>query len=107
MGKENPSLSCLFRQQGQGKNTQMQTRIATILLLISPGADTMYLNGILAGFAPLIMARNGYNLNDNELKIITLLVKGTNDEIGALSGRLGKINGIRVKTASLTINQIQ
>jgi aspartate ammonia-lyase len=38
-------------------------------------------------------------LQDGTLSIITLIVRATTDELGALTGRLGSLPGVSVKSA--------
>ncbi len=57
-------------------------------------------NKILAEHAGLIIGRLGMpHLEEESLSIITLIVWATNSEIGSLTGKLGIIKGIAVKSA--------
>jgi putative iron-only hydrogenase system regulator len=40
----------------------------------------------------------GLPYQDKGLNIISLIVDGTNDQLGALAGKLGNITGVEVKT---------
>ena len=82
----------------------MERRIASIIILISPGADTARMNQILGRFSDFIIGRMGVNLRHRNLRIISIIVEASNDQIGALSGQLGLIRGIKVKTAILKTN---
>jgi putative iron-only hydrogenase system regulator len=54
---------------------------------------------ILSGCAPVIMGRMGLpHLKDDTVSVITLIVNATTDEIGAMTGKLGRIKGVSVKS---------
>ena len=55
-------------------------------------------NEILTTHANLILARTGIpNIKENT-SVITLVVDSTTDELGKLTGRLGSINGVQIKS---------
>jgi putative iron-only hydrogenase system regulator len=56
-------------------------------------------NAVLTTFGDLILARTGLPHLREDISVITLVVEATTDEIGALSGKLGSIPGVTVKTA--------
>mgnify|MGYP003604111975 FL=1 len=37
--------------------------------------------------------------NEDGISVITLIVQGTTDELGALTGQLGNISGVQVRSA--------
>lgn len=41
----------------------------------------------------------GIPYKEKGVSVISIIVDGTNDEIGALTGKLGNINGVRAKVA--------
>lgn len=58
-------------------------------------------NELLHDFADVIRLRVGYPVPDENMAIILLTVKATNDVIGSMSGKLGQVKGVRVKTVPL------
>ena len=60
-------------------------------------------NRILTRFGKIIRGRIGIPNREDETAVIGLIAEGTNDEIGALTGRLGNIPGIIVKSALVPI----
>ena len=79
----------------------MVRRIAGIIILLTPVADTSKVNKILSQHSNLILGRMGLNLPDKNFRVISLVVVANTDEIGALSGKLGLLPGVQVKTAIL------
>jgi len=55
-------------------------------------------NEILTQFGEIIVARMGFPYETRGVNVITLIVDGTNDEIGALTGKLGMFKAVTVKT---------
>ncbi len=56
-------------------------------------------NKILSDFGEIIIGRMGMPYKEKGCSIITLIIDATTDELGALTGKLGAINGISVKSA--------
>ena len=79
----------------------MEKRIASILILIKESDSIVKLNTILSIYSHILISRQGIPLRKKNINIISLIIDGTTDDIGALSGKLGRLKGIRVKTAML------
>jgi aspartate ammonia-lyase len=57
------------------------------------------IQAILSDHAHLVQGRMGLpHLEDDTLAVITLIVHGTTDELGSLTGRLGRLPGVIVKS---------
>ena len=57
-------------------------------------------NQVLSDHADCILGRLGMpNLREGEISIITLIVHATTDELGSLTGKLGALAGVSVKSA--------
>ena len=59
---------------------------------------TEKLNQILHDYGPYIIGRMGLPHREKKLSIISVVVDAPNNVISALSGKLGMIKGITVKT---------
>lgn len=57
------------------------------------------LNSILSDYGHIIVGRMGVPYRDRGVSVIALIIDGTTDQIGALTGKLGSIPGVTVKTA--------
>ncbi|HNV24525.1 MAG TPA: iron-only hydrogenase system regulator [Candidatus Omnitrophota bacterium] len=57
------------------------------------------LNHLLSEFGDDIVARVGIPYKERNCSVITLIVDLTTDELGALTGKLGALKGITVKSA--------
>jgi len=77
-----------------------QNRVAVIGIVINNREETAKrVNDILSTFGSIIVGRMGIPYKEREISVISIIVDGTNDEIGALTGKLGNIPGIKVKVA--------
>lgn len=56
-------------------------------------------NEILSAYADIILGRMGIPYRERDVAVIALIIDGTTDEIGALTGRLGALKGVQVKAA--------
>ena len=56
------------------------------------------LNHILSEFGEIIVARVGVPYKERHCSVITLTVDATTDELGALTGKLGALQGVTVKS---------
>ncbi|WP_081942032.1 TM1266 family iron-only hydrogenase system putative regulator [Spirochaeta lutea] len=76
----------------------MEKRIGGALILIERPASVPQLNQILSDHGGIILARQGLPLTDRGLRIISLVLEGTNDRIGSLAGKVGRLPGVTIKT---------
>ncbi|MBU1003299.1 MAG: iron-only hydrogenase system regulator [Proteobacteria bacterium] len=77
----------------------MDTNIGVIGIILQDRAKAAPLvNGILTEFGHLIIARTGLPYKERNLSVISLIVEATTDQIGALTGKLGMLDSVRVKS---------
>lgn len=80
----------------------MEKRLGTVIIKIENRAAAPNVNEIISRHADVIIGRIGLPRADGN-SIISLILEGTTDEIGSLTGQLGRIDGIEVKSALLKI----
>ncbi len=56
-------------------------------------------NQILTEFGEIVLGRMGIPHAKKNMNVIVLIVDSTTDQVGALTGKLGKIKGVSVKSA--------
>lgn len=78
----------------------MEKRIGTALVLIESKESVHILNEIISKHSEIIIGRQGLP-HFNGQSIISLVLEGTTDEIGSLTGQLGRLKGIQVKSVVL------
>lgn len=76
----------------------MEKKIGTISILILNREAVEAVNTLLSSFADIIVARQGIPMRDDNVYIISLVVKSNADTINALTGKLGKIKEVKVKS---------
>lgn len=76
----------------------METRIALIGIIVDDVSSTERLNGILHEFGQYIVGRMGIPYREKEVCIISVVVDAPNDIISSLSGKLGMVPGVNIKT---------
>ena len=81
----------------------METRIGVIAILVEERQTAVpRVNELLREFGQAIMGRIGLPCREKGVSIIAIIVEGTTDQLGALSGKLGMIPGVRTKSLLLT-----
>jgi hypothetical protein len=56
-------------------------------------------------YGGIVLGRLGLPLRDKGVNVISLIVEGSTDEIGALTGKAGKLPGVRVKSVLTTYRE--
>ena len=79
--------------------TDSDKRYGFVGILVENRDSSRVIQAILSQYADSILGRMGLpHLAGDQLSIITLIVHATTDEIGALTGRLGGVPGVSVKS---------
>ena len=77
----------------------MNRRIGTITIIITNRTvQAAQVNAVLAEYGDAIIGRMGLPYTPKKLHIIALIVHASTDEIGALTGKLGALEGVHVKS---------
>jgi putative iron-only hydrogenase system regulator len=78
----------------------MEERMVGVIAIIVKERDEAApeVNEVLTHFGAIVIGRMGLPYHDRGLNIITLIVDATTDQIGALTGKLGQIAGVTVKS---------
>ncbi|MBR3751160.1 MAG: iron-only hydrogenase system regulator [Clostridia bacterium] len=78
----------------------MELRIGVVgIVLDDPKNDAQKVNAILSKFSDIIRGRMGLPFEDDNISVISLVVKGDTNRIGALTGSLGQLERVAVKSA--------
>lgn len=77
----------------------METRVALIAIIVEDAKSIELLNSILHDYAKYIIGRMGIPYAKRDISIISIAIDAPQDIISALAGKLGKIEGISIKTA--------
>ncbi len=77
----------------------METRVAVIGIIIEDTGNSDKVNAVLHEFGDCIIGRMGIPYRKKGISIISIAVDAPQNDISALSGKLGRIEGVSVKTA--------
>lgn len=76
-----------------------ENRLGVVGIVIEDRETATRVNQILSDSANIIIGRMGIPHCREEVSVISLIVDGTTDEIGSMTGKLGNIKGVQVKSA--------
>ncbi len=77
----------------------METRVAIIGIIIENQENAGQINGIFRDYNQYIIGRMGIPYREKGINIISIAVDAPQNIISALSGKIGRIEGVTVKTA--------
>jgi len=77
----------------------MEKRVAVMGIIVENMETTMELNSILHDYGCYIIGRMGIPYREKKINIISIAIDAPQDVISALSGKIGKLSGVSVKTA--------
>jgi len=77
----------------------MSKRIGVVSIIVTDRKNqAMQVNQILGQHGDMIIGRMGLPYRPEDIHVIALIVHGSTDEIGALTGKLGLLPGLQVKS---------
>lgn len=79
----------------------MEKRIGSILIKADKQCDVNQINSTLSNFSTIIISRQGIPNKEQGYSLISIILETNTDELGALTGKLGKIPYLQVKSLLL------
>ena len=76
----------------------MEARIGAVIVLVTEEGDIQRINAIISEHSEMILGRQGIPLRDRSMNVISLVLEGDTDRIGSLTGKLGRMPGVKVKS---------
>ena len=76
-----------------------ETRVAVMGIIVEDLNSTEALNAILHEYGKYIIGRMGVPYREKNINVVSIALDAPQDTISAMSGRIGKLSGISVKTA--------
>ncbi|MBQ7665278.1 MAG: iron-only hydrogenase system regulator [Synergistaceae bacterium] len=77
----------------------METRVAVMSIIVENVSSIETLNNTLHEYRDYIIGRMGLPYRPKNINIISIALDAPQDVISALSGRIGNLEGVNVKTA--------
>lgn len=77
----------------------MENRVAVISMIVGKNGDTEKLNSLLHECGEYIIGRMGIPYRKRGINIISVVMDAPQDKIASLSGKIGSLTDVSVKTA--------
>ncbi len=77
----------------------MKTRVAVMGIIVENTQSVEQLNALLHEYGAYIIGRMGIPYRERGINIVSIAIDAPQDAISALSGKIGNLPGISVKTA--------
>lgn len=77
----------------------METRVAVISIIVEDPESVLAVNELLHQYSEFIIGRMGIPYRSKGISIISIAVDAPQDKISALSGKLGRLDGVTSKAA--------
>ena len=77
----------------------METRVALIGIIVENKESIEQLNKILHEYGNFIISRMGLPYKEKHINIISIAIDAPVDIINAMTGKIGRLDGISTKTA--------
>ena len=77
----------------------METRVAVMSIIVENEETVEQLNTILHNYGEYIIGRMGIPYRRRGVNIISIAMEAPQNTVAALSGKIGRIEGVSVKTA--------
>ena len=87
----------------KGRNF-METRVAVMSIIVEKSDTVEKLNAILHEYGEYIIGRMGIPYRARKISIISIAIDAPQNTIAALSGKIGSLDGISVKTAYSSVS---
>ena len=76
----------------------METRVAVLAIIVRGGSFVQPLNELLHEYGQYIIGRMGVPYREKGVNIISVALDAPGNVISALSGKIGRLDGITAKT---------
>lgn len=88
-----------YEKRFKNMSSENKTRVAVMSIIVEQNDTVDQLNAILHEYGDYIIGRMGLPYRERGINIISIALDAPQDTISALSGKVGKLHGISVKTA--------
>ena len=76
----------------------MESRVAVMSIIVENKSSVEKINSLLHNYSEFIIGRMGIPHKGKNISIISVAIDGPQDKIAALSGKIGSLSGVNVKT---------
>jgi len=65
---------------------------------VNEEGDIFRINNIISEHSDIVLGRQGIPLRERSINVISLVLEGNTDQMGSLTGKLGRLPGVKVKS---------
>ena len=76
----------------------MEKRLGIVAVIVIGKQSVQDINALISNFSEIIIARQGIPMPQRSISLISLIVEGPMNQINTLTGKLGRLEGVEVKT---------
>ncbi len=84
----------------------MEARIAAISIIVEDANSVERLNAILHDYGQYMLGRFGIPYHSKGISIICVVMEAPQDKISAMSGKIGRLNGVTAKATYSNVKTI-
>jgi putative iron-only hydrogenase system regulator len=77
----------------------MEKRIGVVAIVVEDLTSSASLNQVLHEFSDIIVGRMGIPYRERGVSVLSVIVDGESDRISSMTGKIGRIPQVSVKTA--------
>ncbi len=77
----------------------METRVAVMAIIVEDLDSVSAINQLLHEYGSWIIGRMGIPYREKNVSVISVAMDAPQDAVSALSGKIGRLSGVSVKTA--------
>ena len=96
-----PKGTAIFIERSKAEN--METRVAVMSIIVEKGESAEQINSLLHEYGEYIIGRMGIPYRKRGISIISIALDAPQNAISTLSGKIGNLDGVSVKTAYSTV----
>jgi putative iron-only hydrogenase system regulator len=86
-------------REHSGEAAELEKRLGVIGIVVENQDSVEQMNIVLHEYSNIIVGRMGLPYRERGVSVISLIVDGDNDSISAMTGKLGRIRDVSVKSA--------
>ncbi|WP_459761726.1 TM1266 family iron-only hydrogenase system putative regulator [Alkaliphilus crotonatoxidans] len=77
----------------------VEKRIGVVAIIVEDRRNAENVNRILSEYGEIIVGRMGVPYRERGVSVLSVIIDGSTDEVGGLTGKLGRLQGVTVKSA--------
>ena len=85
------------------KEAFLMKKVGIIAIIVKDKAIVLEVQKLLSEYSDIILGRMGVPDREHGIQAISIFVEGENEKISALSGKLGRLQNVTVKSAVTNI----